>query len=95
MKHLRLLAVTILIFASITAGAQRARIYTSTQGLANSHIHDIYQDSKGFIWISTENGLSKFDGIKFSTLRHDRSRQSSIASNTVRTVFEDSRGECG
>ena len=92
MKHLRLLAVTIFVFASITAGAQRARIYTSAQGLANSHIHDIYQDSRGFIWISTENGLSKFDGIKFSTLRHDRSRQSSIASNTVRTVFEDSRG---
>ena len=92
MKHLRVLTVTFLIFAAITTSAQRARIYTSADGLANSHVHDIIQDSKGFIWISTENGLSKFDGIKFSTLRHDRSRQNSIASNTVRTVFEDSKG---
>lgn len=92
MKHLRVLTVTLLIFAAITTSAQRARIYTSADGLANSHVHDIIQDSKGFIWISTENGLSKFDGMKFSTLRLDRSKPNSIASNTVRTVFEDSRG---
>ena len=92
MKHLKLITVTILAFAAITVSAQKARIYTSADGLANSHIHDIFQDSKGFIWISTENGLSKFDGMKFSTLRFDRSKPNSIASNIVRTVFEDSRG---
>ena len=92
MKHFKLITIAIISLLPVIASAQRARIYTSAQGLANSHIHDIFQDSKGFIWISTENGLSKFDGIKFSTLRHDRSRQNSIASNTVRTVFEDSTG---
>lgn len=80
------------IFAFSGLDAQTARLYTSADGLANSHSHHIYQDSKGFIWISTENGLSKFDGVRFSTFTHDRKKDNSIASNFVRTTFEDSYG---
>ena len=93
MKHPRLLVAALILTAAISSQAQTARLYTSADGLANSHIHDIFQDSKGFIWISTENGLSKFDGMKFSTFRHLRSDSNAIASNTVRTVFEDSAGD--
>ena len=32
---------------------------TSSDGLANNTIRDIFQDKKGFIWISTNNGLSR------------------------------------
>lgn len=92
MKHLKLSICLLFTILSFGAGAQTARIYTSADGLANSHIHDIFQDSKGFIWFSTENGLSRFDGIKFTNVTFDRSRTTSIASNTVRTVFEDSMG---
>ena len=92
MIHLRLLIATLLTFAAVSTGAQTARLYTSADGLANSHVHDIFQDSKGFIWISTENGLSRFDGMKFSTFRYDKTKSNSIASNIVRTVLEDSKG---
>lgn len=92
MKHLRLLIATLLLISATSAKAQTARLYTSADGLANSHIYDIFQDSKGFIWISTENGLSKFDGMKFSTFRYDRSNENTIASNTIRNVHEDSKG---
>ncbi len=93
MKHLKHIIATILTISTITANAQTARLYTSTDGLANSHVHDIMQDSKGFIWISTENGLSRFDGVKFSNFRFDRSKTNSLASNIVRVVFEDSAGK--
>ena len=92
MKHTAILIVTLLANITLTVNAQTARLYTSADGLANSHVHDIFQDSKGFIWISTENGLSRFDGMKFTNIRFDRNKQGSIASNTVRTVFEDSKG---
>ena len=92
MKHFGLLTALMLISVTINTQAQTARLYTSADGLANSHIHDIFQDSKGFIWISTENGLSRFDGMKFTNAGFDRSRSNSIASNTVRTVLEDSNG---
>ena len=93
MKHLKHIIAIFLVIGSISAKAQTARLYTSTDGLANSHVHDIMQDSKGFIWISTENGLSRFDGVKFSNFRFDRSKTNSLASNTVRVVFEDSAGK--
>lgn len=92
MKHFKSLAIAILILASTHISAQTSRLYTSAEGLANSHINHIFQDSKGFIWISTENGLSRFDGLKFSTFRSYLSKDDVILSNTVRTVFEDSNG---
>ena len=92
MKHIRLAIVALLAIISLSSEAQTARLFTSAEGLANSHIHDIFQDSKGFMWISTENGLSKFDGTKFSTFRHERQDTNSLASNIVRTVLEDSKG---
>ena len=92
MKHIGLLTILLAIACTININAQTARLYTSADGLANSHIHDIYQDSRGFIWIPTENGLSRFDGIKFFNFNFDRSKPNSIASNTVRTILEDSNG---
>lgn len=92
MKQRILSAAIVLISFAAVAQAQMARLYTSESGLTNSLINDIYQDSKGFIWIATENGLARFDGMDFSTFRFDRNRQTSIASNLVLVTYEDSRG---
>ena len=71
---------------------QMARLYTSEYGLPNTQVNDIYQDSRGFVWICTENGLARFDGMDFTTFRFDRDRADALASNLVLTVREDSRG---
>ncbi|PWS29386.1 diguanylate cyclase [Pedobacter yonginense] len=39
--------------------------YTSKNGLASNNCYYILQDKKGFIWISTDNGVSRFDGTNF------------------------------
>ena len=39
--------------------------YTSKNGLASNNCYYILQDQKGFIWIATDNGLSRFDGTNF------------------------------
>ena len=91
MKHSVL--TTLLIFALlIPARAQMARLYTSNSGLPSSQVHRIYQDSRGFIWISSENGLSRFDGMDFTTFRFSRDKADGLASDLVPAVFEDSRG---
>ena len=92
MKYTKFLALMLACFCCINVNAQMARLYTSESGLANSQINYIYQDKNGFMWISTENGLSRFDGINFSTFRSDRSLPTAIASNMVLTTFEDSHG---
>lgn len=90
MKHKNLLAILLFMTVVATSHAQMARLYTSESGLANTQINSTYQDSKGFIWICTENGLSRFDGMDFSTFRFEREKPTSIASNMVRTTYEDS-----
>ena len=69
-----------------------ARLYTSNSGLPSSQVHEIFQDSRGFIWISSENGLARFDGMDFTTFRFSRDKAEGLASDLVPTVFEDSRG---
>lgn len=92
LKHRTILAAIVLILTTHLASGQMARLYTSESGLSNSQVNEIYQDSRGFIWITTENGLMRFDGMDFSTFRFNRDRKGSIASDLVLTIFEDSRG---
>ncbi|WP_020528030.1 hybrid sensor histidine kinase/response regulator transcription factor [Flexithrix dorotheae] len=64
----------------------------TTHGLLNNHINYILQDSQGFIWIGTNEGLNKFDGIRFIEYSHDPTNPSSISSNIVTKILEDHTG---
>ena len=71
--------------------AQTGKVYTTDMGLSSSLINQIFQDKQGFIWVTTEYGLNKFDGLRFTNYRHISADSSSIRNNYVRTLFEDSR----
>ncbi|SHE33033.1 hybrid sensor histidine kinase/response regulator transcription factor [Dysgonomonas macrotermitis] len=79
----------LLFLCTNTALAQSGRFYSPDNDLSSSLINQVYQDSKGFIWVATENGLNKFDGIKFAAYKHLSGDSTSIKSNYVRTIFED------
>ena len=72
--------------------AQGVRLFTPNNGLSNSHVTQIYQDSEGYIWIATENGLNKFNGYDFEVYLSIPNDSTSIKSNLVLFVYEDSRG---
>src|SRR5215471_21853336 len=42
------------------------KIYTTADGLASNRISRIVRDSRGYLWFCTENGLSRFDGSRFT-----------------------------
>ncbi len=52
---------------SAAARAERLpiRVYTADDGLMGDEINTILQDSRGFLWIGTDTGLSRFDGTRF------------------------------
>ncbi len=89
---LRLLALSLILTVHTAAYGQMARLYTSENGLPSSQVNNIYQDSRGFIWISTENGLARFDGMEMHCLQSDRDSGGSLASNLVLTTLEDRSG---
>jgi hypothetical protein len=63
---------------------------STEQNLSNSHISGIVQDHKGYMWFGTENGLNRYDGYQVKNYWHNEDDSSSIASNQIYALFEDS-----
>ena len=66
--------------------------YGAENGLPQQTIMDILQDQKGFIWLSTWDGLSKFDGHNFKTFRIPHTGNFQVRSNRIDNIFEDKYG---
>jgi signal transduction histidine kinase/ligand-binding sensor domain-containing protein/AraC-like DNA-binding protein len=74
------------------AWTQSAKLFNVDNGLSSSMVTDIHQDRSGFIWVSTEDGLNRFDGIKFTVYRQDKADGKGILSNFIQVLFEDRAG---
>ena len=59
------LLLTVLCIESIFSQAYNFKHYNNNSGLSLNTVMSIFQDSKGFIWIGTKNGLNRFDGHNF------------------------------
>lgn len=66
--------------------------YTNENGLSNNAIVEIFQDSYGFMWFGTENGLNKFDGYNFTMYLNSANDSSSISNNYIMDIDEDIYG---
>ena len=47
---------------------------TSEDGLSQSTVETIYQDSKGYIWIGTNDGLDRYNGYEFKQYKYNKIR---------------------
>lgn len=88
---MKTLKILILILFLIPSGlkSQSGRLYTSDSQLSSSLINNICQDSKGYIWIASEDGLSRYDGAKFITYKNLKNSPGTVLNNYVKTIFED------
>src|SRR6266851_4780509 len=66
-------------------------IWQREQGLPNNTIHAILQTHDGYLWLATEEGLVRFDGVHFKIFDTQNTRE--IASNQIQFLFEDKLGE--
>lgn len=67
----RLLLILISFIYPFMLSAQslmHVRYYSAKDGLSQNTVTDFLQDDKGYIWMSTWNGLEKFDGLYISEL---------------------------
>lgn len=64
------------------------RSYGVDNGLPSSEVYSVKQDSKGYIWFATANGVSRFDGYSFENFSMD----DGLPDNTVFNIYEDSIG---
>lgn len=91
MKTKAILCLLLLFIAEVTI-AQSSKLFTTDRELSSSLINCIYQDRNGMIWIGTEDGLNRYDGVKFTIYKHEKGNAHSLRHNLIRAIFEDKQG---
>lgn len=89
MKKLQPSILIILLISSIHVCAQfQFRKYQVNDGLSENTVNCIMQDTKGFLWLGTKDGLNKFDGVNFTVYRHTTENTKSIGNNYIQAFIE-------
>jgi ligand-binding sensor domain-containing protein/signal transduction histidine kinase len=88
------LALATCVSAPLEAAPSTLRFvrYGTAEGLSESTADAILQDSRGFIWVATPDGLNRFDGHTFKVFRNQPGDATSLSDNTVKALFEDRDG---
>jgi serine phosphatase RsbU (regulator of sigma subunit)/ligand-binding sensor domain-containing protein len=66
--------------------------FSIPQGLSNPTINCICEDKYGFLWLGTNDGLSRYDGYEFKVYKNNPSDSTSLPGNSIRTISEDNEG---
>src|SRR3954471_24113475 len=62
--------------------------YNTSNGLADNRVQSMVQDSRGFMWFGTSEGLSRFDGTNFKNFFAEPGNSTALPDNTVNHLFE-------
>ncbi|WP_266170026.1 hybrid sensor histidine kinase/response regulator [Dyella subtropica] len=69
------------------------RNYGVAEGLPSSGVDMLAQDGDGYLWISTESGLARYDGSSFRVWRHDPRDPHSVSAVPLATLMVDEQGQ--
>ncbi|PKB17991.1 hybrid sensor histidine kinase/response regulator transcription factor [Flavobacterium sp. 5] len=92
MKNFVLYFVFLITF-SLTAFSQEysVKFLDISNGLSNNSVITIYQDSDGFMWFGTYDGLNRYDGYNFKVYRNKINDKNSLSFNTIYNIEGDSK----
>ncbi|MEN2399399.1 two-component regulator propeller domain-containing protein [Flavobacterium sp. MC2016-06] len=68
------------------------KTYTSENGLSNDKVNTLLEDSRGFLWIGTEDGLNRFDGRYYTIFRNIPHQNNCLSGNIITDILEDKDG---
>lgn len=88
----RVLVLLIILLLTVSAYAYYFRNYQIEDGLSHNSVWAVMQDSKGFLWFGTNDGLNRFDGRTFKIFRNTENNSFSIGNNFIHCLKEDSQG---
>lgn len=89
-----IILITLTLFQSIILAQTNLTEYTeinSNDGLIQNTIRTIYQDKAGFIWIGTEDGLSRYDGRNFKNFTPDIDSDNALSNGIIYDICEDNQ----
>ena len=66
--------------------------FTVENGLSNNVVYATRQDSKGYLWVATHDGLNRYDGYEYKKYLHNPFDKKSLAGNMTIDMAEDDQG---
>jgi len=92
-KSIKCLWIILLLHYPALCQLQNSRFdhINTDAGLSHSNVLSILQDSRGFMWIGTRDGVNKYDGYKFTSYKTDDEIYE-VAPSTITDLEEDSEG---
>lgn len=94
LKNFLLSLLFIFSFSAIHANSDHYVIkqIKNSKGLSQSSVLCMLQDSEGYMWFGTSNGLNKYDGYNFTVFSHNPLDSTSISDNGINSLYEDENG---
>jgi ligand-binding sensor domain-containing protein/signal transduction histidine kinase/CheY-like chemotaxis protein len=77
-------------FVFATDPAIRLKNLSIEDGLPQNSALSVLQDSQGFLWVGTQDGLARYDGYNFKVFKYNEDDPNSLSANFVWVIFEDS-----
>src|SRR5436853_6585149 len=65
-------------------------VWRTDDGLPQNYVVGIVQTSDGYLWLATQEGITRFDGTKFTVF--DKRNTEQIKDNNIQTLYEDRAG---
>ena len=95
-RYLNTLLVVTLFFGVINSVRSQEFKFshiTSEQGLSMGVVNCVLQDSRGFMWFGTQDGLNKFDGYNITVFKNKQLDSNSLSNNFINALYETKNGE--
>ena len=90
--------IIIMLNINIDVNAQRIndlnsfKVRNINEGLSQISVEAIFQDSNGYVWIGTRDGLNRYNGHKIKIYRKNKKMENSLSGNTITSINEDKLG---
>ncbi len=89
----------LLLFSWVHVAALQAQVkhirlerFSLENGLSQSTVQAIFQDSRGYMWFGTQDGLNRFDGYRFTIFKRRQGAPSGLVDNWITALTEDVGG---
>lgn len=90
-------SILFLILSVLTLHAETTNYLYSfnsdlNEGISQLSVMTIYQDSRGYLWFATKNGLNRFNGKEYKIYHREDGNEQSLSNNSVTSITEDQEG---
>ncbi|HLN74682.1 MAG TPA: two-component regulator propeller domain-containing protein, partial [Prolixibacteraceae bacterium] len=89
----RYLSITVilwlLVIGTVTGQKFNFKHLTTGEGLSSNEVRAVFEDSNGFVWFATSDGLNRWDGYKFVVFKNYNNDENSLSTNSLLCIAED------